>query len=173
MGLQLILLMMLQLPPVGSVETRIVESPKVPVSLVGLPCGEREARVVARNIETQDSDDSLIESEPFRCEFDCAVGIRVNGSARVKSIRIGMYVVYDRSRSASFFGPPLLASKESCNNEQVYRVLVPKLEWPLDKSFIFVSEVTLEDGATWRADSFALTGKLRNRWQPVKKRGHP
>lgn len=65
MALPILVVMLIQLPT--SLETRVIEPRDATVSLVGRPCGDSEAKVLATVPTTPIDTTAPLRSEPFQC----------------------------------------------------------------------------------------------------------
>lgn len=138
MALPILVVMLIQLPT--SLETRVIEPRDATVSLVGRPCGDSEAKVLATVPTTPSDPTAPLRSEPFQCGPRCRVGIRVNkGAAAVDSIVVASSVAYDRGRVVTTVSPSLPMSVwQKCNGELIITATLPKLDRPFRAVFYFV-----------------------------------
>lgn len=171
MGLPILMLMLLQAP--APVETRVIEPRDAPVSLVGLPCGEANKKMLATKPTVYGDETSPLQSEPFLCSLDCRVGIRVKQGLAVDSILVATASAHDRGRILAAVTPWINpATQRSCSDEPVLEVssVAKHIDWPLRAAFYFVAEVRFQDGTTWRADDKFVPTALAA-WMLQPKRG--
>lgn len=171
MAFPIVLVMLLQLP--ASLESRVIEPRDAPVSLVGLPCGDAGAKVLATLPTTPGDTTAPLRSEAFQCGPNCRVGIRVNkGAAAVDSIVVASSVAYDRGRVVTTVSPSLPTSVwRKCNGESIYTASLPKLDWKFRAVFYFVAEVRFQDGTTWATDRESFPDVALADWFLRPKRG--
>lgn len=155
------------------VETRIIESRGAPVTLVGLPCGDEKNKVRAEEPKDRSEPKTYLESKPFVCEKECAVGIRVKDGARVASFVIATATAHDRGRIAGTLSPAigLGATLQSCNGETYLNALMSRVNWPTNAGIIYVSDVTFQDGTSWHVDRDVLEEDVLKKWIVQPKRG--
>jgi hypothetical protein len=142
----LLTLLLLGQAPTQPIQTRVVEAPESPVTLVGMPCGEvkKQVRVEAA------SESNLLESKPFTCGRDCAVGIKVKSGQRLSSVVIATGLAHDKGRITSAVSPALdVAKLQSCNGDAYFVTAGSKIEWPVTAGIVWVHEAVFLDGTKW------------------------
>ncbi len=152
------------------IDTRIVESRESPVTLVGQPCDDGTQKVSA--VEPQESNAPQLESRTFACGQDCTVGVRVKSGQEVASVKIATAALHDRGKVTSAVSPALdVASLKSCNGESYYVAALPRIDWPINASVVFVSEVTYKNGTTWKVDAneFPITAFRKSLPRPKRR----
>jgi hypothetical protein len=150
--------------------TRIVERRDSPVSLVGLPCGDA-AQKVSATIPNGERPEQL-ESPPFQCGKDCAVGVRVKTGQRIATLKIATSMVHDRGRVTAAISPALApGALQSCHGESYSVAVMPRIDWPAITAIAYVAEVEFADGTSWRADANDVQAIAFQRWmlQPKKR----
>jgi hypothetical protein len=154
--------------PDQPITTRIAEARDSPVSLVGLPCGVATKKLTASIAKGDDG--RQLESEPFACGQDCAVGVRVKNCQQVAAIKVATSMVHDRGRVTAAITPAItLGVLKACNGENYVVASMPRIGWPVIEAIAYVAEVEFVDGTTWRADDSVPLTAFKE-WMLQKKR---
>jgi len=164
MELLALLLLMAQAPAAQPADTRVVETREAPISLVGLPCGNETDKLLAEE-PVDDAAHDVLGSQPFACDKDCYVGVRVKKGLRIATFKIATATAHDRGRVTSTISPFITPSAlRSCNGESVAVAELTKIKWPVFGTVVYVSEVIFQNGRTWRADGQQVVAAALRQW---------
>jgi hypothetical protein len=168
--LPMLLLLTQALSP-APVATRIIEPTGVPVTLVGLPCGDPQKQVLVEKSPETDAK-AYLKSKVFACDKECAVGIRMKDGIHIASLAIATASAHDRGRLTGTLSPAIVpAVFESCHGESYVTAVLSKVNWPTAEGIIYISDVTFEDGTKWHVDRDSLEADVLKAWVIQPKHG--
>ena len=150
-------------------ETRIIQPPAALVLLVGQPCDEPAAKLIAtlplEQLAGQKPGHEWLSSQPFACPRDCTVGVRVKNGAQLVSFTIGTASAHGKGRLASSTSPPLFPARlKTCNGESIADAVMSPVPWAKLAGIAFVSDITFADGTSWHIDRDAVITDALRAW---------